>query len=184
MRDANSRSIIFSLAAVLILTVAALAASLVIPFNVDEPATIRSLTGEAEIITPGQPIISATDQAKLNINQTLNVLPGSDALIAFALDYGQARLVLYGPVQLTLVESYHRATALGHVLNRRHYVLTLEQTQGSIHYSFAGTDPSFADADITIHLPNGDYTPDSPCWRIDIPLNGEPHIESFSTCNG
>jgi hypothetical protein len=184
MSDTNSRAIILSLAAVLILTVAALIASLFIPFNVDEPATIQLLTGEAEIITPGQPTVSAADQARLNINQTLNMLPGSEAQIDFAFDYGRAHLVLYGPAQLTLVESYHRATALGHVLSRRHYVLTLEQTQGSIHYSFAGTDPSFAEADVTIHLPNGDYTPDSPCWRIDIPLSGEPQIESFDSCNG
>jgi hypothetical protein len=183
MRDANSRAIILSLAAVLILTVAALAASLVIPFNVDEPAAIRSLTGEAEIITPGQPTVSAADQARLNVDQTLNVLPGGDAQITFALDDGRARLVLYGPAQLTLVESYQRATALGHALNRRQYVLTLEQTQGRVDYFFADAAPTSTDANITVHLPTGDYTPDSPCWRIDIPLTGETNVEPIN-CNG
>jgi hypothetical protein len=183
MRDANSRAIILSLAAVLILTVAALAASLVIPFNVDEPATIRSLTGEAEIITPAQPTVNAADQARLNPDQTLNVLPGGQAVVTFALDDGHAQLVVYGPANVTLIESYHRATALGHALDRRRYTLALEQSQGRVDYFFAGTAPSFSDADITIHLPNGNYTPDSPCWRIDIPLTGDTSIEPIN-CNG
>ena len=183
MRDANSRAIIFSLAAVLILTIAALAASLIIPFNVDEPATIRSLTGEAEIITPGQPTISAAERAKLNPDQTLNVPPGGQAVLTFALDDSHAQLVVYGPAHVTLIESYHRATALRHALNRRQYVLTLEQAQGRVDYFFAGAAPSFDNADITIHLPNGSFTPDSPCWRVDIPLTGETHIEPIN-CNG
>jgi hypothetical protein len=176
MSDTNSRSIILSLAAVLFLTVAAVIASLLIPFNVDEPASLQPLAGDVEIITPGQPPINATDQATLNINQTLNVPPGSQAQITFDLDDGRARLVLNGPASLTLVKSYHRATALGHALNRRRYVLTLQQTQGSIDYffaDFANMAPSSMDADIAIELPNGSYAPDSPCWRIDIPLTGQ-----------
>ncbi len=177
MSDVNSRSIILSLAVVLILTVAALVASLFIPFNVDEPATIQRLTGKAEILTPGQPTISAANQATLNINQTLNVLPGSDAQVVF--DLVQGRAVLTGPANLTLVESYRRATALDHARNHRTYTLTLEQTQGSVRYFFAGTSPA---TDITVRLPDGNYSPDSPCWRIDIPLTGETNIEPI-TCS-
>jgi hypothetical protein len=183
MKDANSRAIILSLAAVLILTVAALAASLLIPFNVDEPATIQPLAGEAEIIAPGQTPVNVADQSRLNRNQTLNVLPGSQTQVTFDLDDSRARLVLHGPANLTLVESFHRATALGHALNHRRYVLTLQQTQGSVDYFFANTVPSFPDTDITIELPNGSYSPDSPCWRIDIPLAGETSITPIN-CGG
>ncbi len=178
MSDVNSRSIILSLAVVLILTVAALVASLFIPFNVDEPATIQRLTGKAEILMPGQSPISAANQATLNINQTLSVLPGSDAQVVF--DLVQGRAVLTGPANLTLVESFRRATALDHARNHRTYTLTLEQTQGSVRYFFVGTSP---DTDITVRLPNGNYTPDSPCWRIDISLTGETNIEPIN-CNG
>jgi hypothetical protein len=183
MSDTNSRSIILSLFAVLILTIGALVASMLIPFNVDEPATIQQLTGEANLIAPGQPTISAGDQARLNINQTLDVPPGSDAQLVFDLDNRHALLILTGPARLTLVESYHRATALGHALNHRQYVLTLEQTQGHVDYFFPNTTPSLADLDITIHLPDRNYTPDSPCWRIDIPLAGRTTIEPIN-CNG
>jgi hypothetical protein len=183
MRDANRRAIILSLAAVLILTVAALAASMLIPFNVDEPATIRYLTGEAEIITPRQPTVSADEQDGLKPDQTLDVLPGGQAVLTFALDDNHAHLVVYGPANVTLIESHHRATALRHALNRRQYVLTLEQTQGRVDYFFAGTALTFPDADITIYLPHGTYTPDSPCWRIDIPVIGGTDIQPIN-CNG
>jgi hypothetical protein len=183
MSDTNSRAIIFSLAAVLILTVAAVAASLLVPFDVDEPATIQPLAGDVEIITPGQSPVTAVDQARLSPNQTLNVPPGSQAQLTFDLDDSRARLVLHGPASLTLVKSYHRATALGHARNRRRYVLTLQQTQGSVDYFFVNLAPVFADADITIELPNGSYAPDSPCWRIEIPLTGQTSVTPIN-CNG
>jgi hypothetical protein len=179
--DSNSRLIVLSLIAVLGFTILALVASLLIPFQVDDTATVQQVTGEAELHIPGHvPAPLSTDgKTTLGIGQSLNVLPGGDARIVFELNQGRA--ILSGPANLTLVESYRRATALGHAFGkgRRGYVLTLEQTQGSVRYNFANTDPSFEDTDITIRLPDGNYSPTAPCWQIDVDPGGETTAESF-----
>jgi hypothetical protein len=177
--DSNSRPIVLSLVAVLGFTILAVVASLLIPFRVNETAVIQQVTGEAELHIPGQiPARLDTDNGTtLGIGQSLNVLPGGEATIVFKLNQGRA--VLSGPAGLTLVESYRRATALGHALgqSKREYVLTLEQTQGSVRYIFANTDPSFEEIDLTIRLPDGDYSPTTPCWRIDVTAGGETTAE-------
>jgi hypothetical protein len=177
--DPNSRPIVLSLMAVLGFAVAALVASLFIPFDVDASATIQSITGEIELHSPGQTSARANEQGTLNIGQSLRVPPGGEARIVF--DLNQGRAVLTGPANLTLVESYRRATALGHALDRfkREYVLTLEQTQGSVQYIFANAEPSFEETKIIIRLPDRNYTPTTPCWRIDISPDGETAIDPF-----
>jgi hypothetical protein len=178
--DSNSRPIVLSLIAVLGFTVLALVASLLIPFQVDETAVIQQVTGEAELHIPGQipARLNTDDKSTLRIGHSLNVLPGGEVTIVFGLNQGRA--VLSGPAGLTLVESYRRATALGHALgtSKREYVLTLEQTQGSVRYIFANADPSFEEIDLTIRLPGGDYTPTTPCWHIDVSAGGEATAES------
>lgn len=179
--DSNSRLIVLSLIAVLVFTGLALIAALVVPFRVDEGAVIQPVTGEADLRIPGETPtrLTTSDQTPLGIGHSLDVLPGGEATVVFELNQGRA--ILSGPAGLTLVASYRRATALGHAFgtSKRDYVLTLEQTHGSVRYIFARTDPVWEKIDLTIRLPDGDYRPTSPCWRIDVVTGGETTATSF-----
>jgi hypothetical protein len=182
MNDRNSRPIILALLAVLVFTALALVASVVIPFDVEQPATVQSVSGEVELRAPDEIAVRLNPASKttLEVGQNLDALPNSEARITF--DLNQGRAILTGPATLALIESYRRATALGHTSDQfeREYVLTLEQTQGSVRYIFANTDPPFEDTHIIVRLPDGSYTPSAPCWRIDIPVGaGESIIETF-----
>jgi hypothetical protein len=176
--DRYSRSIIIALVLVLGVVILALAAALVVPFDVTQPATVRSFTGQAELVRAGEaPRPAELDRDAhlvLTVGQGLRLQPDSTATLTFELDKGYA--VISGPAELKLVESYRRATALGHVLDSRRfsreYVLTIQQTQGSVRYSFANATPRFEDAAITIQLPSSNYIPTTPCWRIDISADG------------
>jgi hypothetical protein len=176
--DRYSRSIILASVLVLGLVLLALATALVVPFNVTQPGTIRSLTGEAELIRRSgvpSPVGSDRDaRVVLSPGQGLRLNPDSTATLTFELDQGFA--VVTGPAELKLVESYRRATALGHLLDSsrfsRSYVLTIQQMQGSVRYSFTGTTPRFEDVAITIQLPSSNYVPTTPCWEIAIGTDG------------
>jgi hypothetical protein len=172
--DRYSRSITAALVLVLGFAILALAAALVVPFDVGQPATVRSLTGTVELVRPGEsPAPLGTDQdaeSVLTAGQGVRLQPDSTVTLIFDLNKGYA--VITGPAELKLVESYRRATALGHVLDSRRferkYVLTIAQTQGSARYNFANTTPRFEQVEIMIQLPTSSYIPTTPCWTIDI----------------
>lgn len=176
--DRYSRSIILASLLVLGVALLALAAALVVPFNVAQPGTIRSLSGKAELIRRSgvpNPIGSDRDaRISLSPGQGLRLNPDSTATLTFELNQGYA--VVTGPAALKLVESYRRATALGHLLDSsrfsRSYVLTIQQSQGSARYNFAHTVPPFEDVAITVQLPGRDYIPTTPCWEIVIDADG------------
>jgi hypothetical protein len=176
--DRYSRSITVALVLVLGFALLALAAAVVVPFDVGQPATIRSLTGEVQLVRPGEsPIPLGTDQdapSVLAIGQGVRLQP--DSTITLTFDLTQGYVVITGPAELKLVESFRRATALGHVLGshrfKRKYVLTIAQTQGSARYNFANTDPRFGDVEIAIQLPISTYVPTTPCWTIDVATDG------------
>jgi hypothetical protein len=173
--DRDSRSIIFSLIIVLGLTLLAVIASLLLPFKVTQPGVLQQVTGVAELYSQDKQPATPSGEMELTIGETIRIQPGGFTTIVFNLNQGRA--VLNGPAALTLVESYRRATALGHALDdsdrfKREYVLTLEQTSGSIRYLFGDTTPAFEEVTISIRLPNGSYTPQTPCWTIDISTDG------------
>lgn len=173
--DRNSRSIVLSLLTVLALTLLAVIISLIVPFEVAQPSILQQITGVAELYTQGEQPATPSGETELNLGETISVKPGGFTTILF--DLNQGRAVLTGPATLTLVESYRRATVLGHTLDEsdrftREYGLTLEQTSGSVRYLFGDTKPAFEEVTILIRLPNGSYTPTTPCWTIDINTGG------------
>jgi hypothetical protein len=178
LMDRYSRSITVALVLVLGFALLALAAALVVPFDVGQPATFRSLTGKVELVRPGEsPVPLGTDQdaeSALTTGQGVRLQPDSAVTLTF--DLNQGYVVITGPAELKLVESYRRATALGHVLDshrfKRKYALTIAQTQGSARYNFANTAPRFEDVEIMIQLPTSTYIPTTPCWTIDIATDG------------
>ncbi|HVO71433.1 MAG TPA: hypothetical protein VMT24_15390, partial [Aggregatilineaceae bacterium] len=185
--DRYSRSITVALVLVLALAILALAAALVAPFDVGQPATVRSVTGAVDLVRPGEsPVPLGADQdapGALTTGQGLRLQPDSTVTLTFEVNQGY--VVITGPAELKLVQSYRRATALGHVLDshrfKRKYVLTIAQTQGSARYNFADTDPRFEDVEVMIRLPTSTYVPTTPCWTIDIATDG-PTIVTPNDC--
>ncbi len=181
--DRDSRTILFSFVGVVGLAVAVLAASLVVPFDVNRSATVQQYTGDVELRSPDDPpdrFDPARDETPLlKPGQTLKVMPDGMAVIRFGLNNGRATMT--GPAELTLVAAYRRATTLGHVFDsgqfEREYVLTLAQSSGTVEYDFANADPPFDGASISIQLPESDYTPVTPCWRVTISSEGIARIE-------
>lgn len=172
--DRYSRSIILSLITVLGLTLLAVIAAWFLPFEVTESGILQQVTGVAELYTQDELPATPTGETELTVGETLRIQPGGITTIVFKLNQGRA--IVTGPATLRLVESYRRATALGHTLDsdrfKREYALTLEQTSGSVRYLFSDTTPSFEDMLILIRLPDGTYTPKTPCWNIDISIEG------------
>ena len=177
--DQISRSIILSLGAVISLTVLAVILALVVPFKVDEPATLLAVSGSAELLIPDQPPVPVTldETLKLDPGQGVRVLPGSEVRIDFQQNEGYA--VVSGPATIRLIDSYRRATALGHALDvsafKRTDALTLEQTDGTARYFFPGNDLS--GAKITIRLPIGNFVPPAPCWMTTIAVDRQTTSE-------
>ncbi|NDJ77138.1 MAG: hypothetical protein GYB65_12860 [Chloroflexi bacterium] len=175
--DQTRRSIIISLIGLVVVIGLAVLAALLIPFRVNEGATVQDFTGVIERITPDdertQYEASLTSaEVDLATGERLVVHPGSTAALTFFENGGRANMT--GPGTLTLVEVHRRATLPGHASDNfnRDYVLTLKQKGGSVHYYFSDTEPAFDDIDITLHLPNGNYTPDTPCWLVEISDEG------------
>jgi hypothetical protein len=161
----KDRSIILSLAAVVICTMVMIIAAIVIPFDVKKTASIQQISGVVEIHSPGS--LTATldprEKNQLNIGDDIIVPPGSTTTLAF---FNGGRALLEGPVRLALVTSYRHATVLGHTSDSQDHedVLTLEQSQGTVRYYFDHASPT----KMTIELPDGHFIPNSPCWIISI----------------
>jgi hypothetical protein len=161
----KDRSIILSLAAVMICTILMMIAAIVIPFDVEKPASIQQISGVVEVHSPGSlaATLNPREKNQLNSGDRILVPPGSTTTLAF---FNGGHALLEGPARLTLITSYRHATVLGHTSDSRHHedVLTLEQSQGTIRYYFDHTSPT----KITIELPDGHFIPNSPCWIISI----------------
>ncbi len=176
------RSIRVASFAVLSLAVLALLGGLLVPFNLEESASGQALTGGVEILRPAEPPLTVqSDSAfELAVGQSLRTPADGEAYLIFELNQGRA--ILEGETQLTLVESFSRATSLGHARStNQSYTLTLKQTRGRVRYLFASTTPPITEIDFVIQLPDGNYTPDAPCWVITIDLTGSSTIDPL-TC--
>ncbi len=172
--DRNARTILFGLIAVLILPIAALAAAVLIAFEVPQPAGIDDLSGEVELeLAGGEPATLTPDELEesqpLDIGESIRLAPGSSATVTF---FNGGRAKLSGPSSLKLVDSNRRATALGHATSsgkfNREYTLTIEQSEGTVHYRFDDTDPAFEQIKITVRLPDRSYKPTTPCWVVEV----------------
>jgi len=187
--DRDSRTIVVSFFAVLGFAVTALSASLVVPFDVNHSATVQRFSGDVELDShhniPDRLDPARNQKPSLKPDQTLRVLPGGAATLRFEIN--NARAIMTGPAELTIVASYRRAMLLGHILDSdrfsRDHVLTLAQSSGTVEYRFANTDPPFEDVQITIQLPESEYTPVAPCWTISISAEGTAQTETID-CTG
>ncbi|HEX3051424.1 MAG TPA: hypothetical protein VHP83_12265 [Aggregatilineaceae bacterium] len=169
--DRTARSIVFSIFGVLGVSTLAFVVSVIVPYQVNQTATIEDITGAAEIVRDQdtRATLVPDDSEKLRIGETVRVEPGNAASVVF---FNQGRAVLTGPAAITLVESYQKATTLGHMVDssqfKRRYGLTIKQMHGTVQYYFDHSDPAFEAMTIKVQLPNGSYQPDSPCWQITI----------------
>jgi hypothetical protein len=170
------RHILIGLGLVFSLTLAAVVASLLVPFAVNVPVVVQHVSDAGSLLIPGQdpvPLSPAqlNERFTLKADQGISVEPGSTATVLF---FDGGRAILSGPASLTLLASQRRATAPGHISERfsRTYELRLSQSQGSIRYDFSQSVPSFDDLRITVELPDTRYTPTTPCWTIDVTAEG------------
>jgi len=181
--DRDSRTILLALCMVLGVAVFGVVAAVLVPFNVDQPATLLNASGEIEQISAGRAARLLTlkpgDEAEIRPGQGLQVKPGGSATLAFDLNGGRA--ILNGPAALVVAASYRRATLPGHAVESIHrdYVLTLEQPGGTVDYNFAHTDPPLDAIDFTLHLPDQNYVPTTPCWMVTISAEGTSSIQTM-----
>ncbi|MBN2304241.1 MAG: hypothetical protein JXQ72_07185, partial [Anaerolineae bacterium] len=138
--DPTRRSIILALLAVIALTLLALIAALIIPFDVDQPVRITGITGSALLKSGDGDPHELLEESTFHTGQTLILEPDNSARLTFELTGGHANLT--GPARLHLTESHHRATLIGHLRDSSgDYTLTLEQSLGTVRYNFAYADP-------------------------------------------
>ncbi len=183
--DHHSRGIIRALLAVLILAAAAFAASLFVSYNVTFDATITALEGDAVLIIPNRAPrpLSQNDgeHTRLRVNHTLQLEPGSRAVITFAINGGRADIE--GPASFKLVESQRTATTIGHVRASGAYSLIVEQDGGTARYYFDEADPPLDESDVTIRIT--DITRDEivltePCWLATASADGTTVSRPFA----
>lgn len=175
--DRNTRAILFSLLAVLILPVAALVAAVLIAYDVPQPARIDDLSGEVELDLAGQKPATLmphelAERHTLNVGESVRVAPGGAVTVTF---FNGGRAQLTGPAALRLIDSSRHATALGHATDSgqftRTYSLVVEQSEGTAHYRFDDADPAFDQVQITVRLPDRTYKPPTPCWVVEIGID-------------
>ncbi len=149
-------------------------AGLTVPFNVQQAATITTLSDDAMLIRrSGQTIPLIADQSvgqRLSPGQGIRLDEGETATLTFALNGGTVDLV--GPAEFTLAQSYRRATTRNHFADRANYVLTLEQHSGTARYNFASAVPGIDSVDLSVRLPLSIFSPDQPCWEIVVSPDG------------
>ncbi len=154
----------------------ALAASLVVPYNVSFGAQVISAQGTGTYARGDAPPAPLPEGKSLTlpVGSTIQLEPQGQATLTLHLNNG--RVELTGPTTWTLVDSYRRATSLGHMLQSerfaREYVLVFAQTQGTAYYDFSATSPPFEDLSVAVELPHTRYIPTRPCWEIVFQADG------------
>lgn len=184
--DSQGRQITLAIVLVLILAVAAIAAALIMSYNVTFDAKITALDGGAAIVMPNReakPVSpNSGSPVKLRLNQTLILDPGSTATITFDINGGHAEIE--GPAEIRLETSQRTANFIGHLRGNGDYTLIIEQDGGTVRYYFDDAEPSIEDTDISIwvnHAINAIVPLTEPCWIADISPNSTPVSEPI-TC--
>ncbi len=174
--ERTQRTVVFALIGIISVGLAALIASLVVPYNVTFGALLTDMHGTGHYTRLDRPPtpLSAHANLALPVGSTVQLEPKSRATLSLEMTGG--RVMLTGPATLTLVDSYRRATSLGHLLESerftRQYVITLRQTQGTAYYDFSITSPPFDTLTVTVELPQTHYIPTHPCWEITVQPDG------------
>lgn len=176
----HTRSIYLALAAILLLSGAAVVASLFIPFDVAQDNTVQVRGEGGALLRQGkqQPVTMEPEQdITLEAGDSF-VLEANDAATVRFFNEGWA--VIEGPAEFVLRESHRHATATGHLTgNNADYVLKIAQKAGTARYNFERADPAYDDMAITIELPNGNYVPQAPCWEVTITVDGTARTENI-----
>jgi hypothetical protein len=183
MQDRNSRNIVIALVSIAVMTTAVVIAAIFVPFRVNQIVRVISASGEAELLIPGRPAqpldMSQDDEPVLKPGQGVRVSPGGTVTLVFELNQGRA--ILHGPAEVTLVESYRRATMPGHASEsgslQREYRLTLEQVSGRVQYDFSHISPALTDINLVIQLPDSSFKPTTPCWTIEVSVEGTSNAQ-------
>lgn len=185
LMDRAGRGILAALIMVLGLTVAAIVASLRIPYTVRAHAEITGITGPVVLddgVDPPRSLAFAPhEQLPLRIGQTLRLDPGSTVALRFGLLEGRA--VLNGPATFSLLSSERSATTLEHIRKQGDYRLEIVQTSGQALYYFDRAVVPLDQANIIIWAdPSRTIAlrPATPCWQVD--LTGETPVLAPIDC--
>ena len=180
--DRTRSTVIVALVGVIGVGILALIASAFVPYNVDFSAVLTDIRGTGDYIRADRPPapLPSVGSLAFPVGSTVQLEPESSATLRLEMTGG--RVALTGPATLTLVHYHRHATSLGHLTQNdrfaRRYVLVLRQTQGTARYDFSATVPHFEDLQITVELPDTDYTPTGPCWEISVQPDGTTQTAS------
>ena len=183
--ERKKRTIVLAIGLVGLATGATLVAAMLIPFAVNVPASLVSLSGTAEYISPHQrprqlQAPSAIPLA-LQAGDSLRIAAESRAILT--LEVGNGRIVTNGPTTLRLVRSAREATLLGHLFGSerfpRRYTLALQQTGGMASYVFETEALISGRLDLSVQLPDRVFAPSQPCWAIVFPDEGPPSVREY-----
>jgi hypothetical protein len=180
--DRRTCAIALALGAVLIGTLVAVSAALLLPYTVSTPATLIRISGDVQLVRSHQrpqPVtLEGAARSRLSAGDSLVLAPRSTATIA--LDLCGGRIFLEGPLTFTLVESAQRATLAGHLVASdrfaRDYTLILEQSGGTASYVFTDASPPLASIALTVRLAEASFTPSLPCWSVVFSADRAPTL--------
>lgn len=166
-------------------TGATLIAAMLIPFAVNVPASLVSLSGTVEYLSPHQRPrqlqASSAIPFALQAGDSLRIAAESRAILT--LQVGHGRIVTNGPATLSLVRSAREATLLGHLFGSerfpRRYTLVLRQTGGMASYVFEAERFASGRLNLSVQLPDRIFVPDQPCWAIVFPDEGPPSVREY-----
>ena len=174
--------IALALAAVLLGTLAAVAAALLLPYAVSVPASLVRISGDVQLARlhqRPQPLdAEGATAVRLEVGDSLILAPHSTATLA--LDLCGGRVFLQGPLTMTLAESARQATLAGHLVASdrlaRDFTLILEQHGGTASYVFSDAEPPLGSIALSIRLAGSSFTPSLPCWTITFAADGTPAV--------
>lgn len=145
-------------------------------FLVEYPVEIEMTAGT---ISTSVTVIQDSLERTVETGAPLTLLPDSivrveeAASVTFTLtDDHDASVTIVGPAEFSYEQGEKTGTAAHH-LNRRKldYRVVFGQSSGKVYYDFSHATPPFEEWEIVLHLPDGTYRPESPCWNIAI-VNG------------
>ncbi|MGQ9848781.1 MAG: hypothetical protein ACUVSU_01890 [Aggregatilineaceae bacterium] len=183
--EQKKRAIVLAIGLVGLATSATLIAAILIPFAVNVPASLVSLSGTVEYLSPHQrprQLQASSDiPFALQAGDSLHIAAESRAILT--LQVGHGRIVTNGPTTLSLVRSAREATLLGHLFGSerfpRRYTLVLRQTGGMASYVFEAERFASGRLNLSVQLPDRIFVPDQPCWAIVFPDEGPPSVREY-----
>lgn len=159
--------------ALAILVVVGLAAT--VTYTVDLSAVYSQSEGQWRLDGPQNQTTTfdeTNDPHVIELEHELALMSGSQGRLEIIADSG-AWAYLSGETRWTLIQAQRRGTAIQHIRGESSdYVVVIQQTQGNIIYDFSAAHPALNDLNLTIRFPDGQYTPDIPCFQANAPTEG------------